>query len=461
LPDIYAGTDTTICSGDCVTLNASGGETYIWSNGDTTSWTVTCPASDSNYYVTAYDDIGCSSSDSVSVFVNPLPVITLTPDTGLCEGDCITLSATGGISYLWDNGDTTSTITVCPESFREYFVEVKNETACSSIDSVSVDVYPNPQPGLPDDTTVCQYDCIYLVAHDGNTYLWSNGKTTDSILVCPQEEEAYFVDVTGIFGCKASDTTHITTIPATEAYIYDLIPVYCNTEDSVKLHAYPSGGEFFGEGVSNPGDDYYFDPKKVTTGLKDIIYKFTNEFGCPFYDTAIVTVNETPFVNLGNDTTVCNDQLLTLSAPPGFDSYLWWNGTSTNMTSFFPDELGIGFKTIDLIVTQNGCTFIAEKNLEVIVCNPGISENSRNPEFNIYPVPAKTYLHLEFEQLLHRVKYEIVDIFGKVQINGEFNSNADRNLIFRLDVSGLNYGLYLIILKSNNYIFSEKFLISR
>ena len=458
-PIINAGLDTTICQGNCATLNASGGEEYLWSNGDTTFWSVVCPAYDSMYYVTGYSGLGCSAKDSIIVFVNPAPDIEMTADTGVCSGDCLNLTASGGVSYLWITGDTTANITVCPEKPYAYYVEVKAASGCSAIDSTVVDIFPKPKPGLNEDTSVCQYSCIYLVAHDGTNYLWNDGSVNDSLLICPEENNSYFVEVTNNYGCKASDTTRVTTIPATEAYIYDLIPLYCNNEDSVILHAYPDGGTFSGEGVSNSGNNYYFNPANVIPGEINIIYKYTNEYDCPFYDTAAVTVNEQPYADLGGDTTVCNDRLFTLTAPPGFDTYLWWNGSTTNMTTFFPDELGEGIHTINLIITQNGCVYVAEKPLEVIICNPGINEYGDCPEFNIYPVPADDQIYLKSKTPYNKIDYQIIDIFGKTVAKGKLTGFDEKKNIMTIKCTTFENGIYMMILRGENFISIEKFVI--
>ncbi len=192
---------------------------------------------------------------------------------------------------------------------------------CSVIDSIAVGIYEVSNPELPYDTASCQYNCIYLVAQNGIDYLWNTGDTNDSLLVCIKEEEKYWVDITNTHGCKSSDTTKVIPIPSTEAYIYDLIPVFCSYEDSVKLHGYPFGGKFVGNGVSHWDEDYYFDPQKVDPGAYDLIYAYTNEFECTYNDTVNLWVFEQPYVDLGDDTTVCNNDMLTLSAPEGFDSY--------------------------------------------------------------------------------------------------------------------------------------------
>lgn len=461
LPDISAGIDTTICAGGCATLQATGGEEYVWSSGDSTFWSIVCPIKDSMFYVTGYDALGCSSIDSVEVFVDSIPVIEITPDTGVCQGACVTLKASGGISYLWSTGDTIDSVTVCPVDSTMYYVEVSNEAECPALDSVKVDIYPSPQPGLPEDTSVCQYNCIYLVAHDGTEYLWNTGDSTDSLLICPVEPAQYYVDVTNSYGCRSSDTVNVGTIPGTEAYIYDLIPVFCVYEDSVILHGYPAGGVFSGDGVSQAGDNYYFDPAKVLPDTHNIYYAYTNEFECMYEDTAMVMVFPQPFVDLGGDTTVCNNTELSLSAPSGFDNYLWSTGDNDSVTTFLPGELGEGMQIVELIVTQNGCTYIAEKPLTVIICNPGINEYGNAPEIIVYPVPASERIYVEIDEYYNDISYSIIDMFGKVHLEGLISNCEGKNCKDDIIISNLTDGMYLLLLKGSDFISIEKFMVRR
>ena len=77
LSTVDAGPALSICSGDSAQLNASGGVSYTWINGATLSDTAIAdpfahPLSNTTYYVTVYDSLGCFATDSTTVTVNPL-----------------------------------------------------------------------------------------------------------------------------------------------------------------------------------------------------------------------------------------------------------------------------------------------------------------------------------------------------------------------------------------------------
>ncbi|HRS54451.1 MAG TPA: hypothetical protein P5250_07065, partial [Bacteroidales bacterium] len=70
LPITNINNDTTICFGDSILLAVTGGINYIWNNGLTTSQIHVNPTDTTTYYVTVIDNYGCSTIDSVTVYVN-------------------------------------------------------------------------------------------------------------------------------------------------------------------------------------------------------------------------------------------------------------------------------------------------------------------------------------------------------------------------------------------------------
>ena len=216
LPIADAGSNEEICEGECVTLYATGGENYIWDHGDSTQASVVCPDTTTMYYVNVYDFIGCSARDSVEITVIPGPDIVITPDTGICLGDTIILTVSGGISYLWNNYSPYPNITVSPDTTTYYSVIVTNELGCSKTDSVLVEIYPFSDPLLGNDTSVCSSYAFDLTAQNGVEFLWNTGDTTSQITVFPEDTTTYYVNMINEFGCLSSDTITLSTIPLTE-----------------------------------------------------------------------------------------------------------------------------------------------------------------------------------------------------------------------------------------------------
>ncbi|NQV02522.1 MAG: IgGFc-binding protein, partial [Bacteroidia bacterium] len=135
------GPDRTICPGDSITFDGGGGinPAYQWSNGDTTR-TITVKAA-GEYWLTKWDnDSLCELHDTAWIFYLPVPNVSIGNDTAICDGDQITLTATGGTftGFLWNTGDTTSSITV--DSTGSYSVAAWTTDQCPGRDTAIVTV---------------------------------------------------------------------------------------------------------------------------------------------------------------------------------------------------------------------------------------------------------------------------------------------------------------------------------
>src|SRR5699024_8691222 len=77
LPTVTASANQTICSGDAVTISASGASSYSWNHslGSGASHSVS-PTSTTTYTVTGTSN-GCSATDAVTISVNLLPSFTI------------------------------------------------------------------------------------------------------------------------------------------------------------------------------------------------------------------------------------------------------------------------------------------------------------------------------------------------------------------------------------------------
>lgn len=94
-----------ICRGQSVTLTATGGTTYQWSNqpapgGNTITFT---PRSSTVISVAAFER-GCTSPPTfITVTVDPGPQGFITGDNRICDGETTLLVASGGTSYRWSD----------------------------------------------------------------------------------------------------------------------------------------------------------------------------------------------------------------------------------------------------------------------------------------------------------------------------------------------------------------------
>lgn len=114
--------------------------TYHWSNGVNTQ-TISNLAPGS-YSVTVTDSNGCTKTGSATVANGSVPVnATISGSTSVCQGQTISLTASGGSTYLWNTGATASTVTVGGST---YIVTVTNTSGCTATATKTVVVNPSP-----------------------------------------------------------------------------------------------------------------------------------------------------------------------------------------------------------------------------------------------------------------------------------------------------------------------------
>ena len=113
-------------------------------------------------------------------------------------------------TYLWSNGATTPTINVSPTSTTTYTcIVTTNGVSCT--DEVTV-IVNNPVIDLGADVTVCGTSTTLTAPTGYDSYLWSNGGTTNTTTV--SANGTYSCTVTQ-GGCSASDSIDVTLIDAT------------------------------------------------------------------------------------------------------------------------------------------------------------------------------------------------------------------------------------------------------
>jgi len=181
-PSIAANGSTTFCAFDSVELACTttlANPSYLWNP-------LTPNIDNSNVYVNlsgtytarVVDGNGCSSmpSNSIPVVVNPIPpipVITPSGSTTFCDGDTIDLVVGPGVSFVWNNGNTTNSISVTQSN--TYGVVVTD--ACEVIHNVTIPITVLTKPVsdfAADDSAGCVPHTVNFInlSTNADTYTW-------------------------------------------------------------------------------------------------------------------------------------------------------------------------------------------------------------------------------------------------------------------------------------------------
>ncbi|WP_317897257.1 glycine-rich protein [Aurantibacillus circumpalustris] len=226
-PTITATASTpSLCEGQTVNLNASGGINYTWTatgggifNGASIADT---PTTATAYNVTGDNSFGCTSGASQVVLVYAKPNLTVTSNKALiCSGGAATLTALGASTYSWDanaNNVLTQAAVVNPIALTSsavmYTVEGTNSnTGCKNTQTVLVNVFV-PTLTINGSTNTCSGGLINLTAGNGvlGTYNWHTGSgtpITNQILQMP-------LTVASVFTLTANSNSVGLICPATQ-----------------------------------------------------------------------------------------------------------------------------------------------------------------------------------------------------------------------------------------------------
>jgi len=174
-PEVYIGPDSIICAQTPARIGTEiAGATYLWNTGATTPY---INVSATNDYILSVDLDGCVVSDTAVITAMPDPEINLGEDGDICPEQTIVLDGSYGSnsSYVWNTGETTSSISVTSEG--TYRVTVTTEHGCIGGDTIILSYYPEPAVALGADTTVCEETPLRLIprAINADSLLWSDG----------------------------------------------------------------------------------------------------------------------------------------------------------------------------------------------------------------------------------------------------------------------------------------------
>jgi len=368
-PSIMAGSDQTLCQGESATLFASGGESVLWSTGETTNSISVTPDTTTTYIATITDANVCEHEEAVTVTVFPTPDLTIVPaDTvSVCEGDTAAFVILEGGSPYWDT-------LVSPAQTTTYQIPGAETFGCQELGTFTVIVNSLPDVDILGDGLLCGADSTLLVASGEGSFTWSTGEEGDSIYVSPTGTQTYSVTATSSEGCSQSAETTVSQAspPAAPA-------VNCNATLSQVSFSWVSDPALtYGLSVlEGPigvaiGNNQYIvnnlEPgQSVTISLtvtNEDGCSATTEISCAALECAEVTLSLSP------PSTVCiTAPSITLEAEAtngtntGMDS---WSGPGLIGNLFDPAVAGAGEHLLIYSYTENACTLSDTTYIDVI-----------------------------------------------------------------------------------------------
>lgn len=215
---------------------------YIWTlpNGATGSSSTNsisvnydAAAASGNITVNGHNSCGDGTLSSLYIAVVPAPAAFAGNDTNICLGSSITLTATGGSSYSWNNG-VSQGVSFTPATSKTYTVSVSNGY-CTAKDSVVVNVVIPPTAPV-----IYQIgSTLYSTAPSGNQWYDDNGVIPGEIntTYTPTYSGNFYVKTTDIYGCVSGASNVISVLFTLVSEIGNL--------DNIKIYPNPVNENIF------------------------------------------------------------------------------------------------------------------------------------------------------------------------------------------------------------------------
>lgn len=335
-PTVSGGPSPLICAGASTPLQATGATDYSWSPAtglscNTCANPVASPGTTTVYTVTGTTFSGCVASDTVTVNVAPLPVLTVSAPQGICPGSSAQLSASGADTLVWSPAVGLS-CTACanptstPSSTIVYTVSGTSAAGCVAT-PVTTTVTVNPLPTITaaavGGTTICEGDSITLTGSGGVSYVWSpvtgvNNPNNASVTVSPTQTTIYTVTGIDVNGCQNTAQITVNVTPLPNVSILPPQPICAGA--SISLQAFGATGYSWtpsatlsSGSIANPTATPSTTTTYVVTGTAQ---------GCSDTAQVMVLVNPVPNVTVGSAASICPGASVTLSAS-GAASYGW------------------------------------------------------------------------------------------------------------------------------------------
>ncbi len=454
---VNLGNDTTLCGTNSYTLNAStsgGVVSYSWSTGATTP---SINVTNSGMYWVRVDFGNCIiDSDTINIGIGQnTPInssLSLGPDAISCQfAGSYTLDATtsGTVSYLWNTGAATPTITV--QNTGVYWVETDFGNCTYDRDTISITITPPTQSNLGlnlgADTIICTGPYVLDAAVSGvQSYLWNTGFVTPTISV--NTSGTYWVEVLGPNCIFDRDTITISILSSGVALVGDT--VICK-KGTVTLAAPPGYSTYLWSNGSAA--------TSLTTSIPGTYaLTVTTANGCTYTDSISVLYvpYSTPFPNftwtpLSVQGNVYISQFNSISSGVNMN-YFWdfGNGiTSTMQNPVITLSCGVSYPV--MLVVYNECgEDTTYQNVLLNPCVMGLQENmDKVVRFKVYPQPADKTLTLAYYlSNPSESTISIYNVLGEEIKKWEIFSEQGQNQK-EISVEELTRGIYYLKLTTN------------
>jgi len=367
LPTVIASGVATICAGSPTTISATGASSYTWDNGlGNGASQIVSPNTTTIYEVTGSSAAGCENTDQVTINVNALPAVSAGADVSICDGLSTTITATGAVSYTWDNSlGAGASHTVNPSTTSVYEVTGVDANNCENTAVVEVTVNPIDDPsfdfnnycevatsnGPTNITTAGGTFSFNPVPTDGATIDGTSGEITDGVT-----GSTYSVEYVTNGLCPSSSIETV-SVQSNDDPSFNYTDICLGNGIPIEpSNIATSNGTF--DFVTVPTDGASIDGNTgvISGAVQGSSYdvEYTTPTGvCQASSVATVQVFNAPTITAVGAQTICEQDIATLNAT-GADTYFWDNGIGAGDVQVVSPSSTTTYEVTGTIA--NGCT---------------------------------------------------------------------------------------------------------
>jgi hypothetical protein len=384
------------------------------SQNSTINHLFTIPSVNGDIYV-----VGTKNTSNIDkIFVAKFSLCQLSINAGLdleiCEGDTITLTATGSQNYFWSNGIQNGVSFVPTQpiiGITNHYVVQSTQSGCFVSDTVLVIVHDKPSVSGGMDYTTCAGSPVTLHGSgfcdkDGGSiyYEWTGG-IEDNQTFYPTETQTYVVTGYSAFGCSNSDSVTVFVSQPSQFFISETV---CESF-TLNSQTYTESGTY--------------------------TQVLTNIAGCDSVITLKIDIKQAPQQPI--ITVVGN--LLTTQYQPNVD--FQWIDCSTNLpidsendSTYLSDGVGTWS-----VVASNQC---GTQQSDCVTLDISSVDES-NIEITIYPNPTQDFINVI--GFTDDSNYNLYDMNGKIFNSGSLKVNS------KIDLTELSKGNYNLEINGKIY----------
>jgi gliding motility-associated-like protein len=369
MPIANAGTDTNICLGSSIQLNASGGIDYSWapSTNLDNSFIASPIATITNntQFILTVNNANCIDRDTIQINVDNVPIAIISGDTVVCSGQSVSLQTSSIGNLQWSTSSNANSITFNPISDTTITLIVSNSInlQCKDTSSISIDFIQTPTANAGIDTSICNGNSVQLNGTGVGTYSWSpsinlNNSSIPNPIASPSLTTNYILTVTNV-SCIDKDTIVISVDDVPNASILGNTQL-CSGQ-STTLTAGTTGIYNWSNGSTNA--TITISPP-ISASYSVTI---TNPSNLNCFDTASIFINVTPMpvANAGPDTSICPNGKVQLFGSGG-STYAWSPSNSLNNSTIASPIASPTNSTIYVLTASNGnCADIDSVNVTI------------------------------------------------------------------------------------------------